>query len=76
MTAMATTRLDVPDISCGHCKSSIEGAVAPLRGVSAVTVDVPSKQVRIEYDEAVASQETLIGAIEDQGYDVTRGSAL
>lgn len=73
---MTTTRFDVPEISCGHCKSSIEGAVAPLQGVSAVTVDVPSKQVRIEYDEAVASQETLIGAIEDQGYDVTRGSAL
>ena len=24
---MTTTTLNVPDISCGHCKSSIEGAV-------------------------------------------------
>lgn len=71
---MTTTRFDVPEISCGHCKSSIEGAVAPLQGVSSVAVDVPSKQVTVEHDDTVASQETLVGAIEDQGYDVPRGS--
>ena len=27
---MNTTTLNVPDISCGHCKSSIEGAVNEL----------------------------------------------
>ena len=32
--------LSVPDISCGHCKVSIEGAVKKLKGVSKVDVDV------------------------------------
>lgn len=26
---MTTLTLKVPNISCGHCKTSIEGAVAP-----------------------------------------------
>ena len=30
---MTTITLNVPDISCGHCKSSIEGAVAELVGI-------------------------------------------
>ena len=37
---MTTRTLSVPDISCGHCKSSIEGAVGPLDGVELVEVAI------------------------------------
>ncbi|MEE9582486.1 MAG: cation transporter, partial [Acidimicrobiia bacterium] len=39
-TPMSTRTLSVPDISCGHCKSSIEGAVGPLDGVELVEVAI------------------------------------
>ena len=39
---MATTHavLNVPSISCNHCKMAIEGAVQALSGVDTVSVDV------------------------------------
>ncbi|MFO7547455.1 MAG: copper ion binding protein [Acidimicrobiia bacterium] len=64
--------LSVPDISCGHCKSSIEGAVGSLTGVTTVEVAIDARTVALAYDEAVVDLETIVGAIEEQGYDVAR----
>ena len=40
------TTLSVPDMSCGHCKASVEQALAPI--ATAVTVDLTTRQVRAE----------------------------
>ena len=69
---MTTTTLSVPDISCGHCKSSIEGAVGGLEGVESVTVNIDPKTVDLSFDDASVSLDTIIAAIEDQGYTVAR----
>lgn len=66
---MTTATLNVPDISCGHCKSSIEGAVGQLTGIDNVEVSIEAKTVAVSYGEDVAL-ETIIEAIEEQGYDV------
>lgn len=69
---MTTTTLSVPDISCGHCKSTIEGAVSVLDGVDTVTVDVEPKRVSLDFDEHRISIEAIVAAIEEAGYDVAR----
>jgi copper chaperone len=69
---MTTTVLNVPDISCGHCKMSIEGAVAGLAGVDAVEVAIEARTVDLSFDEGAISLDTIIDAIEDQGYAVAR----
>ncbi len=66
---MTTTTLNVPDISCGHCKMSIEGAVNQLAGIDSVEVSIEGKTVAISYGEAV-TLDAIIEAIEEQGYDV------
>ena len=38
----------VPDISCDHCKESIEGAVGALDGVESVEVGIESKMVAVD----------------------------
>ena len=58
----------VPDVSCGHCKSAIEGALSPLEGVSDATVDVDAKVVSVSYDDATISRERLIAELEEAGY--------
>jgi len=58
----------VPEISCDHCKQSIEGAVAPVDGVERVEVDVAGKTVAVVGGAADA----VIAAIEDVGFDVER----
>ena len=67
---MTQVTLNVPDISCGHCKSSIEGAVNPLDGVSKADVSIDSRNVDIEYDPSKIELTDIITAIDDQGYEV------
>ena len=69
---MTNITLSVPDISCGHCKSSIEGAVAPLEGVSNAEVTIDAHTVDVSFDEAAVTLDAIIAAIEEQGYDVAR----
>lgn len=66
-----TTTLSVPDITCGHCKDSIEGAVSGLPGVTSVAVNIEAKTVELDlFDAAVLDQ--IVNAIEDQGYNVAK----
>ncbi len=67
---MTTMTISVPEIHCDHCKHSIEGALAPLPGVSAARVDVDARTVTVELDEAQLDRARIVAAIEDQGYDV------
>lgn len=71
---MTTTTLTVPDISCAHCKESIEGAVSSLPGVRAVEVEIEPKTVNLEYDEAEIDLDEIVRAIEEVGYDVSSHS--
>lgn len=68
---MTSVTLSVPDISCGHCKTSIEGAVSELNGVDTVEVNIDKRTVDIAFGESLAT-ETIIDAIESQGYDVAQ----
>jgi len=67
---MTSRTLSVPDISCGHCKTSIEGAVGPLNGVNRVEVDIADRSVDIAFDGGDGTYAAIVEAIEDQGYEV------
>lgn len=70
--AMQTQTLSVPDISCDHCKMSIEGATSVLAGVSDSSVDIPGKTVTISYESDQVGLDEIVTAIEEQGYEVAR----
>lgn len=61
-----TRTYSVPGVSCGHCKTAIEGEVGAVAGVSQVDVDIDAKLVVVVGgdDDAVRS------AIDDAGYDI------
>lgn len=65
-TATPTRTYSVPDISCGHCKASIEGAVGALDDVDTVTVDVDTKTVTV----SGGTDEGIVAAIDTAGYAV------
>ncbi|NHZ71138.1 MAG: copper ion binding protein [Proteobacteria bacterium] len=67
---MTQITLSVPDISCGHCKSSIEGAVVPMDGVAKAEVSINDRTVDVEYDPAKVELAAIVTAIDDQGYEV------
>ncbi len=62
--------LSVPDVHCEHCIMAIEGAVGALDGVGAVKVDLGRKDVTIAYDEARVAHDSIVGAIQEEGYEV------
>jgi len=46
---MTTETLSVPDISCDHCRHTIETALGHLPGVRTAAVDVAARTVQITY---------------------------
>ena len=67
---MTQTTLSVPDISCGHCKTSIESAVKPLDGVDTAEVSIDDRNVDVTYDPSKINLSDIVTAISDQGYEV------
>jgi len=67
---VVTETISVPDIHCDHCKTSIEGALAPVGGVRQAAVDVAARTVLVTYDETSVDRADLVKVIEEQGYEV------
>jgi copper chaperone len=67
---MTDVTLAVPDMSCGHCKTAVEGELNRLSGVESSNADVEKGTVEVRYDESRVSNEQLIKAIEEAGYTV------
>jgi copper chaperone len=67
---MATTVLTVPDISCEHCERTITNALTPVDGVRIVQVDIPTRQVRVDYDESVVSVDKMKDVLQAEDYPV------
>ena len=68
---MTSRVFDVPDISCDHCKRAIEEAVSAVSEVDSVVVTVDRRVVEVA---GAASDETVIAAIGQAGYEVESGS--
>jgi len=57
--------IDVPDISCEHCKMRIESNLKRIKGLKDVYVDVENKKVFLEGD---FEMEEVLKTIENTGY--------
>lgn len=64
---MTTRVYDVPGISCGHCKTAIEGEVAKVAAVDAVVVDIDARTATVT---GTADEAAVRAAIDEAGYDV------
>jgi copper chaperone len=60
--------LNVPDISCEHCEATITRALGSQPGVRSVRVDIPAKQVHLEYDPAQLSLERVKAVLEEEDF--------
>ena len=67
---MATTVLNIPDISCEHCERTITRALTPVAGIRAVNVDIPTKQVQVDYDDAEVDVEQMKEILQEEDYPV------
>lgn len=62
------TTLSVPDMSCGHCKATVESALGAVPQVGSVTVDLSARRVEVT---GTASAAELLKALDAAGYPAT-----
>ncbi len=62
--------LNVPSVSCDHCKMAIESALSALDGVEAALVDVGEKTVAVDFDATTVPLESIEAAVAAEGYEV------
>lgn len=64
-------RLNAPDIVCKSCANAITNALNRLGGVQQVTVDIASKMVNVQFDEAVIAVEQILQRLDEAGFPAT-----
>jgi copper ion binding protein len=67
---MATEKLSVPNISCGHCVMTIQRELGELEGVSKVDGDPTSKEITVNFD-APATVEKIKSTLQEINYPTT-----
>ena len=68
---MTKATFNVPEMSCGHCKATVERELNKLSGVEHSNVDLEKGTVEVSYDESRVMTGELEDAIEEAGYSVT-----
>ena len=67
---MPEITLTAPDISCDHCKHTIETELAELDGVQRVEVEPPARSVHVVFDGAVVDEPAIRSRLDEIGYPV------
>jgi copper chaperone len=64
---MQSKTFEVPNISCGHCVTTVQNEVSELDGVSKVQADQDSRMVTVEWD-APATWEQIKATLTEINY--------
>ena len=67
------TIFTVPEISCGHCKETIESTVNSLENVETVNVDIDQKSVHVKSSSDL-DLSLVANMLDEQGYTVVESS--
>ena len=67
------TKFTVPEISCGHCKETIESVINSLEDVKAVDVNIDEKSVTVESTSDL-NFSLISEMLDEQGYTVVKSS--
>ncbi len=67
------TKFTVPEISCGHCKETIESNINSLENVEAVNVDIDQKSVEVKSSSDL-DLSLVSNMLDEQGYTVVESS--
>jgi len=65
---MATLKLRVSGMTCGHCQAKVEQALKRANGVYSAVVDLQAGEAEVDFDDDTATTDQLIAAIARAGY--------
>ena len=61
-------KLNIPDMTCGHCKATIEKAFEAADPLAEVTFDLDARQIDVDSDMDLAALQALL---KEAGYPAT-----
>ena len=61
-------KFSVPEISCGHCKETIE-SVLDIKGVSDLNINIETKDVSLTVSDGIELK-NIESLLDEQGYSV------
>ena len=64
-----TLHINVGGMTCAACQSHVQRALEKQPGVSRAAVNLMTGDATVEFDRASVTEDTLLEAIRDQGYD-------
>ena len=67
------TKFTVPEISCGHCKETIESTINSLENVETVNVDIDQKLVEVTSSSNL-DLSLVSNMLDEQGYTVVKSN--
>lgn len=65
---MATVKLRVSGMTCGHCQEKVEKALKATAGVYAAVVDWRDGEAEVDCDDDTVTVQKLVAAVENTGY--------
>ena len=68
---MKKISLSVPDMTCGHCVTTVQAALAGVPGVSEADVSLEEKRATVRAEDELV-ESTLVEAVEQAGYSASR----
>ena len=67
------SKFTVPEISCGHCKETIESIINSLDNVETVNVDIDQKSVEVKSSSDL-DLSLVSNMLDEQGYTVVESN--
>lgn len=65
---MATLKLRVTGMTCGHCQMKVEQALKHASGVYSAVVDLQTGEAEVDFNDDSATADQLIAAVAKAGY--------
>ncbi len=62
------TKLLIPDMSCGHCKATVEKTIKALDTAAVIDFDMTARTIALQTN---AASDTIHGALQAAGYPAT-----
>lgn len=69
---MERLRLDIGGMSCQHCVNAVMKALSEVPGVTVERVEVGSAEVA--YEPSQVTEQSILDAVNDEGYEATRAA--
>ncbi len=65
---MASLRLKVTGMTCGHCKAKVEKALQGVAGTYGAAVFLDDGEAEVDFDPDAATPDAFVAAVAQAGY--------